>query len=248
MTPGAPQPGLVHTGQPQASDPIGFAKGCLEAYKPHIAEATKVIGILAVPLGVLNAVSSYVPVVGWLLAIIGGIGYSVAYLLFGYGAQAEYAMRLAAGVPISASVAWKVQLRRMFPWIIGLIVPLIGSMVLCLISVILWGLFILPAYMIENKKMFDANKRSFELASKDWVLSIVPVLVIAFPAAIFSAIVTVVLGFIPYVGEQLAAIWSPLFSAALTPLLTFVQFRVYFAIRSKYEGVDAAALVANQPV
>lgn len=248
--PGGPGPSAGASGGSQAagSDPIGFAKACIEAYSPHFAEATKVLGILAVPLGVLNAVSSYVPVVGWLLAILGGIGYAVAYFFFGYGAQAEYAMRLAAGTPISASVAWKVQLRRMFPWIFGLIVPLLGSMVLCLISVILWGLFVLPAYMIEGKTMFDANKRSFEIASKDWVLSIVPMLLVAVPAVILSTIVTVVLGFIPYVGEQLAAIWGPVFSAALTPLLSFVQFRVYFALRLKHEGIDATQVVRNQPL
>ncbi len=249
--PGAPagaQPGampgaMVTTGK---SDPIAFTKECIAAYQPHLIEATKVIGIIALPLGVLNAVGSYIPILGWLLSLIGGLGYALAYFFFGLGAQAEYAMRLAAGAPASAGAAWKIQLGRMFPWTFGLLVPLLIASVGCLITYVLFGLFLLPAYMIENKRMFDANKRTLELAGKDWGLALIPVLVVAIPAMIASGIVSVILGFIPYVGGALAAVWGPLFSAALTPLITFIQFRVYYRMRLQHEGVDAAAIVRQQ--
>ncbi len=252
--PGAPAgapPGAVSGGAIAVSgktDPIAFTKECIAAYQPHVIEATKVIGIIAVPFGLLSAIAGYIPVLGAIFALVGGLGYGLAYLFFGLGAQAEYAMRLSAGVPISAATAWKTQLGRMFPWTFGLLVPLLIASVGCLITFVLFGLFLLPAYMIENRRMFEANKRTLDLAGKDWGMAIIPILIVAIPAGIASGIVTTILGFIPYVGGALAALWGPLFSAAITPLITFIQFRVYYQLRQQHEGVDAALQVRNQPV
>lgn len=226
-----------------SGDPIKFTLACLAAYQPHWLEATKVVGIIALPLGLLSALGG-IPWVGWLFSLVGGLGYLVAFLFFGLGAQAEYAMRLAAGQPISAAVAWKTQLGRMVPWTLGLLVPLLIASVGCFVTYVLFGLFLLPAYMIERHQMFDANKRSLDLASKNWALAVVPWLLIALPAAIVNVIVGVVLGVIPYVGGPLAAMWSPLFMSAIVPLASFVQFSVYFELRKEYDGVDAKSALS----
>jgi hypothetical protein len=234
-------------GGASATDPVAMVKECLALYTPRWSEAAMVLAGVLFPFAVLSAVAAYVPVIGSVLSLVGSIGYMAAYLLFGLGAAAEYSMRLAAGVPIAPKRAWQIQRGRMFPWFIGILLPLVIAGVGCAITGILFGLFLLPIYMIEQRKGFAVNSRSLEISSKNWVMALVPALIVAIPMGIASSLGGFVLGILPFVGPSLAGLFSQLFSAAVTPLLMLIQFRVYFALLAQHENVDATQAVRSLP-
>jgi hypothetical protein len=226
------------------SDPIALLKQAFEMYKPHAMEVAKAMGVITIPLPVLGALLGFVPVVGGILALVLTIVPQLALGVYGSGVQAEIGLRLSAGAPIVASDVWRLQLKRLFPWFFGLLVPAIiaaiGS-IFCLVPGILLGLFILPAYMVEQKKMFDVNSRSFDLIKKDWALSLLPPLLVWIPAVIVIGVMQFVLGFIPYAGPVLAALLQGVVGATVGPFFVHVVFRMYVALRQKYEQGNVAA-------
>jgi hypothetical protein len=230
------------------NDPVGIAKECIALVQPRLMEMGKVLGVYLLPLACLQAVAGFLPFIAQILALVASLGYLVFYALLGSGSAAEYAMRLAAGAPITPGQAWSIQKGRMMPFLIGLFVPGLIAGIGCLITVILFGLFLLPVYMIEQKKGFDVNRRSLDISGKNWGLAIVPSLIIAIPAAIVSSIITVALGFIPYLNVALLPLFNACYQALLLPTMLVVQFRVYFAILRQHENTDAAATVRARPV
>ncbi len=251
---GAPGAAMMPYAAPGSkADPGKFISSAIEAYKPHLVEATKVIGMFAIPLGLIAAVGnllgSVAALVSTILVFLGSIGYALVMLLIGVGAQAEYAMRLASGVPMTAPQAWKVQAKRMFPWLFGLFVPalLAGiASIFCLVPGILIGFYLLPVYMVEkDKKMADINKRVFEIVKAEPIL-LLTIIGVGVVAGLVNFLVTLVLNFLPFVGAALASLWSPVFSAVLSPFLSFLTFRAYFEIRQRHENVDAAAIARSQ--
>jgi hypothetical protein len=239
---GAPM--MAGIGAGGALEPGAFLSSAVEAYKPHMLEATKVIGIVAIPLALLNAVAGYIPFVGVVIAILTSIALALFNVLVGVGAQAEFGLRLAAGVPMTAPQALKLQVGRMIPWFVGLFLPalLAGLGAICIVPFILFGFFLLPVYMVEKDKSgIDINKRVFELVQKEPVM--VAVLIgVVFAAALGFGLATLVLGLLPFIGAALVSVLSAVFSAAFSPFVTFLTFRLYFAIRQKHERVDAAAI------
>jgi hypothetical protein len=116
-----------------------------------------------------------------------------------------------------------------------------------LITLILFGLFLFPVYMIEQRKGFDVNKRCLELSQKNWMLAIVPTLIITIPLGIASSIVSIVLAFIPFAGGVLVSVVNALTTSVLFPLSLLVQFRVYYAMVQQHENTDAAQIVRSRP-
>jgi hypothetical protein len=110
--------------------------------------------------------------------------------------------------------------------------------ILCFVPGILFGLFLLPAYMVERKTMLDVNMRSFDLIKKDWMLCLVPPLLVAIPVSIALFVVNFVLAFVPYAGPILAAAVQGVAMAVFGPFMAHLVFRVYLAVRQKYENVQ----------
>jgi hypothetical protein len=126
----------------------------------------------------------------------------------------------------------------LFPWFFGLLVPaLIAALsgILCVVPAILFGLFIVPIYMVEGKRMLDVNKRSFEILKKDWALALVPPLLTIIPVVIVVGVLNFVFAFIPYAGGILTAALSGIVAATLGPFMAHLIFRIYVAIRERDE-------------
>jgi hypothetical protein len=209
-----------------------------ETYKPHLMEAAKAIGIITVPLPVAAALLGYVPIVGGILALVFSIAGPIALALVGTGIQAEIGLRISAGAPVVAGELWKLQLKRMFPWFLGILVPAIImslAAILCLVPGLVVGLFLFPAFMVEGKKMLDVNLRSLDLVKKDWMLCLVPPLLVAVPLAVVMFVLQFVLAFIPYAGPILSAALQGVVSAVTMPFFAHLVFRIYVAVRQKYE-------------
>lgn len=224
-------------------DPVAFVAQCLRDYRPLWLEGAKVIGVFLVPLALIEGLAGYVPVVGVVIALLVGLAHALLMFVFGFGAQAEFAMRTAAGLPAAAQQVWTIQLRRAIPWFIGILVPLLVSMVGCFVTLILFGALLLPVYMVEDKRMLDVNLRSFELLKKDWAGVLGPALLVGFPILLMHWLILLVFGVLPFVGELLAALAGALFISVASPFATFVQFRVYYSVRYRHENHDAAGEV-----
>lgn len=242
----APGAIAVDGGHPANSapvDPVEFVTRCLKDYRPLWLEGAKVLGVFLVPLALVEGLLGYVPVLG---AIVGALLVPVSALfmaLLGFGAQAEFAMRTAAGLPATAQQVWRVQFRRMFPWLLGLIVPALVSVVGCFLTMILFGTLLLQVYMVEDKRMLDVNLRSFELLKKDWFGVLGPILLVVVPMIVAHVIIMLVFGALPFVGGLLAALAGAVYVAVVSPFASFVQFRVYYAVRYRHERQDAAGEV-----
>jgi hypothetical protein len=65
---------------------------------------------------------------------------------------------------------------------------------------------------------------------------------------IANGLIVLVMGFVPYLGPVAIAFWTAIVSSVVTPFITYVQFRTYFALLHAYDGLDAAALVRSRPV
>lgn len=242
--PGAPV-GLAPAGAPgQApTEPIALLKQAFELYKPHAMEAAKAMGVITIPLPVLGALLAFVPVVGGILALVFTVLPQLALGIFGSGVQAEIGLRVSAGAPIVANDLWRLQLKRLFPWFFGLLVPaLIAGVasIFCLVPGILLGLYLLPAYMVEQRRMFDVNARCFDLIKKDWALSLIPPVLVGVPVAVVMVVLQFVLGFIPYAGPVLAALLQGVVAATVGPFFVHLVFRMYVALRQKYEHGNVA--------
>jgi hypothetical protein len=176
--------------------------------------------------------------------LVFGIVWPLVLGIFGSGVQAEIGLRLSAGAPIVAADLWRLQLKRLFPWFFGLLVPAliaaIGSL-FCLVPGVLLGLFLLPAYMVEQKRMFDVNSRSFDLIKKDWALSLLPPVLVWIPVTIVVFVLQFVLAFIPYVGPVLGALVQGIVSATVGPFFVHLVFRMYVALRQRYEHGNVVA-------
>lgn len=240
---------LALAGGAASLEPGGFLSSALEIYKPHALEATKVLGIVAIPVALLNAAASLIPAgLGGLLTLVGAIALGLFNLLVGMGALGEFTMRLAAGVPMTAPQALKLQVGRMFPWLLGILLPafLAGIGAICLIPVILFGFFLIQVYMVERDKSgVDINKRVFELVQKEPVMVAV-LLGIAIAVGLVFGLASFILALLPFVGAPAAALLSGVFTAAFAPIINFLGFRLYFAIRQKHENIDAAAVARSQ--
>lgn len=221
------------------SDPIAFLQSCLGDFRPHAAEAIKAVAVYTIPLQLLGALLGYVPLVGGILGALTSLLLMLVSIGFGYGVQGEVALRMTAGLPVSASQVWSIQMGRLVPFFVGIIVPLLVAMVgsvCCLIPGILFGLYVLPVYMVEGLQMLDVNKRSFELLKKNWLLSLLPLVLVALPVFLVLGILIWVFGMIPYVGSVLVALLSAVITSVIGPLGTFIIFRAYVAIRTADEG------------
>jgi hypothetical protein len=120
------------------------------------------------------------------------------------------------------------------------LIAAIGSL-FCLVPGVLLGLFLLPAYMVEQKRMFDVNSRSFDLIKKDWALSLLPPVLVWIPVTIVVFVLQFVLAFIPYVGPVLGALVQGIVSATVGPFFVHLVFRMYVALRQRYEHGNVVA-------
>ncbi len=228
---------------PQSLDPVAFVTQCLRDYRPLWLEGAKVLGVFLIPLALIEGLAGYVPVVGMIIAGLVALAHALLLGVFGVGAQAEFAMRTAAGLPAAAPQVWAIQLRRLVPWFVGLLVPLLVSMVGCLVTIVLFGALLLPVYMVEERRMLDVNLRSFDLLKKDWVGVLGPAVLAALPVLLAHWLILLVFGVLPYVGQLLATLVAAAFISVASPFLSFVQFRVYYAVRYRHENHDAAGEV-----
>jgi hypothetical protein len=229
------------------SDPVGIVKECLALVSPRWVEMASILGYVLVPCAVVSGLSFLIPIAGGILSLVASIASALAVLL-GMGAAAEYAMRLAAGTPIAPKQAWQVHRARLWPWLVGILVPALIASIGLFITVILFGLFLLPVYMIEQRKGFAVNSRSLEISSKDWMLALVPSLIVSIPYAIALTVLGIVFGLIPFVGPLLTGLVNAVGQSVLLPLSMLIQFRVYFAILQKHEQTDAAQIVRSRPL
>jgi hypothetical protein len=225
-------------------DLVSFAKKCWADYQPHAQEGFMTLAFIVIPPAVLVAVLSFIPVIGALL------GFGLALLLLplemlammfvGVGAYSEFSLRLAVGRPINHRQALHIQLGRMFPFFLAILIPsLVMSvgLMLCLIPGILLGFWIYPVYMVEGKKALDNNMRSFELLKADWGLA-GRYAIIAFAASFIAQVPGWIVATLPVIGA-LSGVVSAACVAAVLPFVGYVQYRVYFDLRRKVDGEAA---------
>ena len=124
--------------------------------------------------------------------------------------------------------------------------PMLLTICGCIFTIVLFAPMLLPVYMLEQRSGVDVNRRCFELLKKNWVLTLVPWLLVLVATAIVQSLVGGILGMVPLFGRSLATAWGSLFAAAVVPFTLFVQFRAYYAIRQRNEQADAVALACQQ--
>jgi hypothetical protein len=220
-------------------DPIALLKSCIQEFRPHLGEAFKSVALYAFPLELLGALLGYIPLVGAVLSGVVTLLFVLVHIGFGIGVQGEFALRLVGGTPATASEVWKIQMDRLVPFTLGLLVPLLLTYVglaCCLVPGVLIGLFVLPVYMVEELKMEQVNKRSFELLTKNWSLSLIPLVLVVLPFALAMGVLSGIFNLIPYAGPVLVALVAAAGASLMGPLLTYVSFRCYIAIRKAEEG------------
>jgi FHA domain len=241
---------VSRTFQPEAQTEIelgafGLLRSCVREYRGHAFAGFRVLGPLALLLGALSSLATlagWESLSGWLVAFT-SLGYAALFFLFGWGAQAEFAMRVYAGVPVTPRQIWRLQTRRLTPWLVELLPSVLVLTSGFVFTLVMFGPMLTPVYMIERVNGLRISTRSVELLALDWKLGLAPLLIV------IGCIVCVLLGVsaalecVPVAGNGLSALFGPAFLALALPFVSYVQFSAYGATRKYREGVDVVELI-----
>jgi hypothetical protein len=187
-----------------------------------------VLGLLALPLALVSAVSLWSPVFHALALPVTSFGYAVVFFLFGLGAQAEFALRVHEGeTPTSVRDFWGIQSQRLISWPVELLLPLLVVLGGFILTAPAFAPMLLPVYMLERKVGLKMLSRSFELLAAGVGIALLPLVgVVALTVATLAAL-TAGVELIPGLGPTLACFVAPLGVAGAMPFITFLQFRAY---------------------
>jgi FHA domain len=222
---------------------FGFFGQSLRAYDGHWLEGWKVVGVLALPLALLSGATGYNEWLDLLAPPVTSLAYAVVFFLFGLGAQAEFALRLFAGVPVGASGARRIHLQRMIPWLVELLPPLMMTGLGCVFTLLAFGPLLLPVYMIERTGGFRVNIRSVDLLARGFTRALIPLSLVTGFLGAFLVAGTLALQRVPVLGSFASALFGPMLIALVMPFMAFLQFRAYAEIRRRGEGLDVPELV-----
>lgn len=215
----------------------------LETVKPHFVSGALVLGVLTVPIAVLQIVFGFIPFLGWLFALVLGLAQLAAWPL-AVAAIGRWALGVVTGRPLSPLQAWKATLARAArDWpnvvVFGLVTAV--GFALLIVPGVLLGAFGLQIFLVEKKAFVNVNMRNLDLVKRDWIRVFVIGLCLALctiPVGIAVGILSVVFGFIPFVGAILITLVGALVAPAVTPFLMIALTRFYMDFRKQHENVD----------
>lgn len=239
-------PAAVIVNSERAPSGLEFVVQSLRAYGPHALKGWSVLGPWALPLGLLSSLATWSETAALFLLPLTSVGYAVLFFLYGLGAQAEFAMRTYAGLPVSVRKIWSLQSRRLIPWIVELLPPLLISLLGFVFTFLAFAPMLLPVYMVERIAGLRVNTRSVDLLSRDASTVLVPFLLVFVLGSCALLSATFYLERVPVAGAALSALFAPMVLALALPFVTFMQFRAYGLTRQRREGVDVVALIRDQ--
>lgn len=218
-------------------------RGAMALYKKHYLNGMLTIGLIAIPAALVNALLGWIPVVGFIVAIIVGIA-ELIIIPISVGALGRWALSTAAGKDLHWKQAWKSALKApVQEWLNMFVAQLITVLgVICLIVPgLIVGMFALPAYLLEGKTFVNINMRSAELVMKDFggivgfgfltLLSLIP-------AALIVGILIAIVGLLPIVGEPMAALLTVALNVIVGPFLYLVWAQFYYATVRRLEATN----------
>lgn len=215
-------------------------------YKKHYLNGVLTIGLVVIPAALINAVLGWIPVIGFIVAILVGLA-QLLLVPLSAGAMGRWALAAAAGRDLHWKKAWKNALANpVQEWLnvaLALLVTTFGIMLLIVPGLIV-GMFALPAYLLEGKKFININARSAELVLKDAAghlgLGLLTILCLI-PVALVVALVTLILAFVPLVGGPLTTFLTVALNVFAAPFLYLLWAQIYFASVRRLEGGDPIA-------
>lgn len=218
-----------------------------DIYKLHYLGGVLTLGLVMVPATLVTALAGLVPVVGWIVAILVGL-VELALAPISAGAMGRWALSAATGRSMTWQQAWGAALKNpVSEWInvaVAMFITGVGTMLLIVPGIIL-GMFALPAYLLEDKKLLSINLRSSDLVMKapgrHIGLALLAMLT-AVPVMIAAAIVSVMVAYVPLIGGPLASVISVAFSMTVVPFIYLLWSLVYYDARRQIEGEDAQLL------
>jgi hypothetical protein len=225
---------------------LGLLAQCFQGYRGYVLAGWQILGPWTVPLALISGLGAVSELASIIALVVTSVGYAVLFFFFGWGAHAEFAMRAYAGLPVSSREIWRLQFRRLIPWLVELLPSMLISFVGCAITLVAFGPMLTPVYMVEGVNGLRINSRSVELLGMNWFLGLVPLAIVITLAGLMLLVGSTALQLIPFVGNWLAALFGPMFAAAVLPFILFVQFAAYGATRKFREGVDVAELIRKE--
>jgi hypothetical protein len=215
-------------------------------YKKHFVNGALTMGLVVVPATLLNVALGWVPVLGVLVAILTGLA-QLALTPFSAGAMGRWALAAATDREVGWKSAWKAAFANPgSEWLnvfVAMIVTALGT-VLLIVPGIIVGMFALPSYLMEDKKLIQINLRSAELVMKDPGRYIGLGLLVVFamiPLFLLVIVLGIVLAFIPVVGSPLATLISTAVYMLVLPFVYLLWSRIYYDARRRFEGTDPVA-------
>lgn len=215
----------------------------MERYKKHYLSGILTVGLIAIPAALINALLGWIPVVGFIVAIIVGLA-QLVIVPIAVGALGRWALSTAAGKELTWKQAWRAALKDpVQEWLnvfVAQLFTILGFICLIVPGLIV-GMFALPAYLLEGKKFVAISSRSAELVMKDFggivgfgFLTILALI----PAAIVVGICVAIVGFLPIVGEPMAAFLSVALNVTVVPFLYLLWAQFYYTTVRRLEAAD----------
>lgn len=215
----------------------------VERYKKHYLSGILTVGLIAIPAALINALLGWIPVLGFIVAIIVGLA-QLAIVPIAVGALGRWALSTAAGKELSWKQAWKAALKDpVQEWLnvfVAQLFTILGFICLIVPGLIV-GMFALPAYLLEGKKFVAISSRSAELVMKDFggIVGFGFLTILALvPAAMIVGIVVTIVGLLPVVGEPMAAFLGVALNVTVAPFLYLLWAQFYYATVRRLEAVD----------
>lgn len=220
-------------------------------YKNHWQNGALTMGLVAVPAALITAAFGWIPLLGLIVSLLVGL-VQLALTPIAAGAMGRWALAAAAGRSLTWKQAWGAALKSpVSEWLnlaVASFVIAIGTMLLVVPGIIV-GMFALPAYLLEKQRFVGINSRSANLVMKNPArhlgLALLAVLTMV-PLFIASAIIGVILSFVPVVGPPLASLLNVAISVLALPFVYLIWSEVYYDSRQKIEGQDARAGAAAE--
>lgn len=238
----------------------GSAEGLFDVFKALLRQGASIykvqgihgaltMGVVTVPVALVGVATGWIPIVGFLVAILLGL-VQLALAPIAGGAMWRWSLAVAGGESLTWKQAWSAVLKNpVREWLNIAVMSFVTGIGVFFFIVpgLLLGMFAAPAYLLEGKFFIGANLRSMELVLKDAGRHLglaLLVLVSLLPVMIAASVCSVILGFLPVIGAPLAQLVT---AAVLTVALPFVYLLwalVYFDSRKRFEGEDARTLYA----
>lgn len=216
----------------------------LSIYKQHYLNGIMTTGLVMVPAALLSALFGLIPVIGIFLSLLVGLGQLVLAPI-STGAMGRWALAAASGRSLTWKQAWRAALQNpVQEWLnmaVMAFVTIVGFFVLIIPGIVL-GMFSVPSYLLEDKRLINSNLRSAELVMKDpgHLIGLAALMVLtSFPVMLAAAIVGYIVGLVPMIGAPLSQVFTMAATMVVVPFIYLLWSLVYFDTRKRLERVDA---------